>query len=276
MTINSNGRIIDLSVPKIAGILNVTPDSFYDGGLFLVADNAVNRALEMINEGADMIDVGAFSSRPGAEIISESEELDRLIPVLDEIRKKLPYAFISVDTFRPHIAEIVVRDYGVCMINDISGGGFDEGMLPKIADLNVAYVIMHMKGTSYEMQKNPNYKDLLKELLMYFSEKIFRTSQLGINDILIDPGFGFGKTIDHNYELLNHLEQFKIFNKPLYVGISRKSMIYKLIGESPGESLPATDALHMFALMKGANILRVHDVKATVQVVKVFNKLNSL
>ena len=267
--------MMDLTTPKIAGILNVTPDSFYDGGCFLVADNAVKRAVDIVKEGADIIDIGAFSSRPGAEIISEEEELERLIPVLDEIRKKLPDTLISVDTFRAKVAEKVVKDYGVCMINDISGGGFDDRMLPTVSELNVAYVIMHMKGNPQNLHNTPVYEDLLKDILYYFSDRIYQSSQFGINDLLIDPGFGFGKTLDQNYELLKELEKLKIFNRPIYVGLSRKSMVYKLLELSPGEVLPATTALHMVALMNGANILRVHDVKETVQVIKVFNKLNS-
>lgn len=276
MTIHCNGRMIDLTTPKIAGILNVTPDSFYDGGCFLVADNAVKRAVEIVREGADIIDIGAFSSRPGAEIISEQEELDRLIPVLDEIRKKLPDTLISVDTFRAKVAEKVVKDYGVCMINDISGGGFDERMLPTVSELNVAYVIMHMKGNPQNLHNTPDYEDLMKDILYYFSDRIYQSAQFGINDLLIDPGFGFGKTTDQNYELLNQLEKLKIFKRPIYVGLSRKSMVYKLLELSPGEVLPGTTALHMVALTSGANILRVHDVKETVQVIKVFNKLNQI
>ncbi len=275
MTINCKGQILDTLIPKIAGILNITPDSFYDGGSFLKKENAIKRVEEMLEEGTDIIDIGACSSRPGAEIISEKEELKRLIPVLDEIKKKYHHALISVDTFRSSIAEIAVKDYGVCMINDISGGVYDERMFKKIAELKVPYVLMHLNGTPQNMNINPEYKDFIKELLMYFSDKIFKTNQLGINDILIDPGFGFGKTIDNNYELMNNLEKFKIFNKPIYVGISRKSMIYKILELTPEQILPATNALHMTALMKGANFLRVHDVKETVQVLKIFEKLNS-
>ncbi len=275
MTINCNGRLVDFNEPKIAGILNITPDSFYDGGCYLVADNALKRALEIVEEGADFIDIGAFSSRPGAELISEQEELDRLLPIMDEIRKLLPDTLISVDTYRSKVAETMIKDYGVCMINDISAGRFDERMFAVVAENNAAYVMMHIHGNPDDIHTIPAYGDMMKEMILYFSERLNLATQAGINDVLIDPGFGFGKTLDQNYLLMNKLDLLKIFEKPIYVGLSRKSMIYKFLDLSPGEVLPGTTALHMKALLNGADILRVHDVKEAVQVVKVFNKLNS-
>lgn len=276
MTINCKGYLLDLSTPVVAGILNITPDSFYDGGKYTEIEKIKIRAEQIISEGATIIDVGAFSSRPGAEFISEEEELNRLIPVLKMFQKYFSNVILSLDTFRSEIAKIAVNEYGVSIINDISAGNMDENMFPVIAELNVPYIMMHMNGTPDNMQVNPQYSDIIKEILMFFAKKIKLAKQIGMNDVIIDPGFGFGKTLEHNYILLNELEKFKITDCPVLVGISRKSMLYKLLETNPTEVLPASLALGMFALEKGASILRVHDVKETVQVVKVFNQLNSV
>ncbi len=276
MTINCKGYLLDLSKPVVAGILNVTPDSFYDGGKYTEIETIKIRAEQIITEGAGIIDIGAFSSRPGAKQISEKEELNRLIPVLKMFLNDFPEAILSVDTFRSEIAKIVVNDFGVSIINDISAGNMDKNMFSVIAELNVPYIMMHMKGKPQDMQDNPHYDDLIKETLMFFAEKLKIAKQIGINDVIIDPGFGFGKTLEHNYQLLNELEKFKIADCPILVGISRKSMIYKLLKTNPENVLPATLALSMVALEKGTSILRVHDVKETVQVVKVFNQLSKV
>ncbi len=276
MTINCNGYLLDLSKPVVAGILNVTPDSFYDGGKYTEIEEIKIRAEQIMEEGAAIIDIGAFSSRPGANHISEKEELNRLIPVLEMLQKDYSDAILSVDTYRSEIAKIVVNDFGVSIINDISAGNMDENMFQVIADLNVPYIMMHMKGTPDNMQDNPQYDDLFKEILMFFAEKLNIAKQIGINDVIIDPGFGFGKTLEHNYQLLNEFEKLKITDCPILVGLSRKSMMYKLLESNPKDVLPASLALNMVALEKGASILRVHDVKETVQVVKVFNQLNSV
>ncbi len=273
MTINCRGKLLDLSEPKIAGILNVTPDSFYDGGRYTSEDKIIKRAEQLIEEGSDIIDIGAFSSRPDAKLISSEEEKKRLVPALTVIRKRFPGLIISVDTYRSEIADFVVNNFEADIINDISGGNFDDKMFETIAKLQVPYIIMHIKGTPETMQKNPVYDDVVKDLLKYFSEKIESAKKIGINDIITDPGFGFGKTINHNYQLLNQLEIFKITGRPVMVGLSRKSMIYKLQDLKPGDVLPGTLALNMIALQKGANILRVHDVKETKQVIEVYKKL---
>ncbi len=275
-TINCKGNLLDLSKPKIAGILNVTPDSFYDGGRYTNINIAKNRIEEMIAEGADIIDVGAFSSRPNANHISEKEELKRLLPILEMMQNNFPNLIISVDTFRAEIAKIAVEDYGVAIINDISAGNMDPKMFETIANLNVPYIMMHMQGTPQNMQTNPKYDDLIKEIILFFAKKLQVTKQVGINDVIIDPGFGFGKTIEHNYQILNELEKFNILDCPILIGISRKSMIYKVLNSEPKDVLSATLALNMIALQKGSSILRVHDVKQTVQIVKVFNKLLSV
>ncbi len=275
-TINTNGKLLNISKPIIAGILNITPDSFFDGGRYTNIDALRKRIKQIIFEGAEIIDIGAYSSRPGAKHISEKEELQRLIPVLELMQKDFPNTIISVDTFRSEIAKIVVKNYGVAIINDISGGNIDKKMLPTIGKLNVPYIMMHMKGTPKNMQENPKYKDLIKEIIKFFAKKIKYTRQLGINDVIIDPGFGFGKTIEHNYQILNELEKFKILDCPILVGISRKSMIYKVLNSNPKNVLPASLALNMVALENGANILRVHDIKETMQVINVFKKLKNI
>lgn len=275
MTINCRGKLLNLSEPKIAGILNITPDSFYDGGKYSSEKEILNRIKQLVNEGADIIDIGAFSSRPGAKLISENEEKKRLKSALENIRKHYPDIILSVDTYRSEIAKFVVNNFEADIINDISGGNFDDKMFETIADLNVPYIVMHIQGTPESMQKNPEYNDVVKDLLKYFSEKIEFAKKIGINDLIIDPGFGFGKTIEQNYRLLNKLELFQITERPIMVGLSRKSMIFKLSNETPEKALPGTLALNMIALQKGANILRVHDVKETKQIIRVYGKLIS-
>ncbi len=275
MTLNCNGKLINLSEPKVAGILNVTPDSFYDGGKYISENTLLKRIKQLAEEKADIIDVGAFSSRPGADFISEKEERKRLHFALELIRKELPGSVLSVDTYRSEIAKFVVKNFNVDIINDISGGNFDGNMFETIAKLQVPYVCMHMQGTPEKMQNNPQYKDVVKDLLKYFSEKIEQAKKIGINDFIIDPGFGFGKTIEHNYQILKKLELFQMLERPLLVGLSRKSMIYKLNNETPQEALAGTIALNMTALQKGANILRVHDVKEAKQLITVYLKLIS-
>lgn len=272
--INCNGSLVDFSIPKVMGVLNITPDSFYDGGRYFDQQSIIDQAARLIDEGADMIDIGGYSSRPGAEHIPVQEELSRILPVLETIRKHYPSVVISVDTFRSYIARIVVRDYRVDMINDISAGEIDPEMFDTIADLQVPYIMMHMKGTPQNMKGKAHYQDLLKEIMGYFSGKYDLLRKLGVNDVVLDPGFGFGKTIQHNYHLLKHLEQFKIFELPIMVGLSRKSMIYKVLGNSPAGALNGTTALNTIALMNGANILRVHDVKEARELVTLMGKYN--
>ena len=273
--INVNGRLMDLSEPQVMGILNVTPDSFYAGSRSETEKDIVQRLHQIIDEGASIIDIGGYSSRPNAEHISAAEEMNRLRNGLEIIRKHSPNAVVSVDTFRADVAKMCVEEYGVAIINDISAGQMDEQMFPTIAKLGVPYIIMHMKGTPQDMQVSPKYDHFLKEIFYYFSEKVQKLWDLGVKDIIIDPGFGFGKTLEHNYELMNHLEEFNLFELPLLVGVSRKSMIYKLLGTTPEEALNGTTALHTIALLKGAHILRVHDVKEAVESIKIVQKMKT-
>jgi dihydropteroate synthase len=272
-TILCKGKLMDFSSPRIMGILNLTPDSFYDGGRDLSDKPVIRRVKNMISEGMDILDIGAYSSRPGATDISEQEELDRLAPRLEIIRAEFPDLPVSVDTFRSRIAKIVCNEYEVDMINDISGGNLDPEMITAISELKIPYIIMHMKGTPQDMIKKSYYEDLRRELFMFFAKKIAELNNHGVHDIIIDPGFGFGKNISHNFQLLNFLNDFKIFEQPLLVGISRKSMIYKTLKKTPAEALNGTTALHMVALQKGAKILRVHDVQAAKEVITLFEKL---
>ena len=273
--INVNGRLMDLSEPQVMGILNVTPDSFYADSRTQTEQTFVTRLHQMVREGVSMIDIGGYSTRPGAEVVNTEEEMKRLRIGLELVRKHQPGIIVSVDTFRADVAKMCVEEYGVDIVNDISAGQMDEEMFPTIARLGVPYIIMHMKGTPQNMQANPHYDNLLKEVFYYFSEKVQKLRDLGVKDILIDPGFGFGKTIEHNYQLMNHLEEFSLFEVPLLVGISRKSMIYKLLDSSPEEALNGTTVLNTIALMKGANILRVHDVRPAMEAVKMVGKINS-
>lgn len=271
-SINIGGRLMDLSRPKVMGILNVTPDSFYSESRCFDENKITGKVEKMLSEGMDILDLGACSTRPGTEVAGEEEEKRRLDFALKIIRKKWPEIVISVDTFRSGLAEFVVKEYGVNIINDISGGDFDRKMFPVVSKLNVPYILMHIKGDSTStMQDNPEYDSLMAEITTYFSERVARLRDLGQNDIILDPGFGFGKTVENNYELLRCMDYFDIFKLPLLVGMSRKSMIFKLLGTTPQESLNGTTVLNTMALLKGANILRVHDIKEAVECVKIFD-----
>lgn len=272
MYINCKGKLIDLSRPKVMGILNLTPDSFYDGGKYSSPSEILEQVEKMLNEGASFIDIGAYSSRPGAIHISENEETSRLIPVLEIIFKKFPEILVSVDTFRSKVAMEAVQT-GACMVNDISGGSLDKDMFKTIAELQVPYILMHMIGTPQNMQLNVSYENLINDMIYYFSEKVFTLRKLGLNDIILDPGFGFSKTLDQNYELLQKLELFSTLELPILSGISRKSMIYKLLHTDASKALNGTSAANTIALMKGTNILRVHDVKEATEVVSIFDKM---
>lgn len=275
-SLNVNGRLLDLSTPQVMGILNVTPDSFYAGSRSRTEAEIAARACQILDEGASIIDIGAYSSRPNAEHISPEEEMQRLRTGLEILNRNHPDAIISVDTFRAEVARQCVEEYGAAIINDISAGEMDEQMFPTVARLNVPYIMMHMQGTPQNMQKEPHYENLLKEVFMYFARKVRQLRDLGMKDIILDPGFGFGKTLEHNYELMAHLEEFGIFELPLLVGVSRKSMIYRLFGATSQEALNGTTVLDTVALMKGADILRVHDVREAVEAVRLIEKLKSV
>ncbi len=273
-TINCNGQLIDMTQPRVMGILNVTPDSFYDGGKYNNGTVILSKVQQMLSEGADIIDIGAYSSRPGAQHITMEEEWERLAEVLELVRKDKPDALLSVDTFRAEIAKRAVREFEVDIINDISAGEMDENMFATIAELNVPYIIMHMKGTPQNMQQNPVYKnDMVFEIIDFLADKKRQLSLMGVHDVIIDPGFGFGKTLEHNYTLMNRLNEMKLLELPMLVGISRKSMIYKLLGTTAEEALTGTTALNMMALERGANILRVHDVKEAKECIRIFSKV---
>ena len=272
MTINCNGKLIDLATPKVMGVLNLTPNSFFDGGKYSNELNVLNQVERMLSDGATYIDIGAYSTKPGAEFVSEGEEIDRLIPVLKLILKTFPETLISVDTFRSKVAKISVEN-GACIINDISAGSLDENMCQTVANMQVPYIMMHMKGTPKTMQGLTNYDNVVKEMLFYFSDKVATARNFGINDIIIDPGFGFAKTTAQNFEVLSNLELFQMLELPMLVGISRKSMIYKTLETTPQFALNGTTVLNTVALQKGANILRVHDVKEAVECIKLINQL---
>ncbi len=264
---------MDLSRPRVMGIINVTPDSFYKGSRFLHQSDMMEAVSRMIADGADIIDVGGYSSRPGAEDITAGEEGERVLGAVKLIRKEFPYTVISIDTFRADIAGEAVEECGADMINDISGGEADAGMFPLVARLNVPYVMMHMKGNPGTMQNNPVYDDVVAELLSWFGERIYRLHSSGVKDLIIDPGFGFGKTIKHNFEILDNLGDFSIAGLPLMVGLSRKSMIWKTLEITPEDSLNGTIVLNTVALLKGADVLRVHDVKEAVQAIRLTEPL---
>lgn len=274
--INVNGRLMDLSYPQVMGILNVTPDSFYAGSRKQTEAEIAARTRQIIDEGGSIIDIGAYSSRSNAENISPAEEMDRLRNGLRIVFAECPDAVVSVDTFRADVARMCVEEYGVAIINDIAAGEMDKDMFATVAKLGVPYIIMHMQGTPQDMQLNPHYDNLMKEVLCYFSDKVRRLRDLGVKDIILDPGFGFGKTLEHNYELLNHMEEFSMFELPVLVGVSRKSMIYKLLGGGPEDALNGTTAINTISLMKGADILRVHDVRAAAEAVQIFAAMRGL
>ena len=267
--INVNGSLLDLSGPCVMGILNITPDSFYAGSRMQTEAEIAARAQQILDEGAGIIDIGAYSSRPNAENVSPREEMERLRRGLEILRKTQPGAVISVDTFRADVARMCVEEYGVAIINDIAAGEMDTDMFRTVAELNVPYIMMHMQGTPQNMQQHPHYDNLLKEVFLYFAQKVQQLRDLGMKDIILDPGFGFGKTVEHNYELLAHLEEFRVFELPLLVGVSRKSMIYRLLGNTPQDALNGTTVLDTICLLKGADILRVHDVREAVETVKI-------
>lgn len=269
-TLNLRGRLLELREPQIMGILNVTPDSFYSDSRTPDEAHITDRVRQMMDEGADMIDIGGYSSRPGADDVTPEEEMDRLRRGLRIVRKLYPEVPVSVDTFRADVARMCIEEEGADIINDISGGMMDRQMFRTVARLGVPYILMHMQGTPDTMQVAPHYDNLRREVMLYFAERIDRLCQMGAKDIVVDPGFGFGKTLEHNYELMNHLEDFAVFNLPLLVGISRKSMIYKLTGGTPQSSLNGTTVLNTISLVKGAHILRVHDVKAAAEAKQIY------
>jgi dihydropteroate synthase len=273
-TINCKGTLINLSTPKVMGIVNVTPDSFFDGGKLTNSNEILFQVEKMLVDGATFIDLGGYSSKPGAEFVSETEELNRVIPIVKLLVENFPDILLSIDTFRSEVAKQAIEN-GAALINDISAGLLDEKMLETVAKLQVPYIMMHMKGTPQTMQSLANYDDLLKEMNYYFSERIAKARRFGLNDIIIDPGFGFAKTLEHNYELLQNLELLQFHDLPILAGISRKSMIYKALETSPEEALNGTTFLHAFCLQKGANILRVHDVKEAVECVKLMRQLDN-
>ena len=272
MTINCKGQLIDISTPKVMGILNVTPDSFYDGGQYKDESSILKQVETMLKEGATFIDIGGYSSRPGADYVSEAEELSRVVPVVQLILKHYPETLISIDTFRSEVAKKSI-EAGAAIINDISAGHLDENMIETVGQLGVPYIMMHMKGNPKTMQQQTDYDDLIKDINSYFAERIAKAHAAKINDIIIDPGFGFAKTIEQNYELLNNMELLQIVDKPILAGVSRKSMIYKTLNTTSENALNGTTALHMVALQKGAKILRVHDVKEALECVTLFNQL---
>jgi dihydropteroate synthase len=273
MTINCNGKLIDLSSPKVMGILNVTPNSFFDGGKFSSETTILNQVEKMLIDGATFIDIGGYSSKPNAEFVSEEEEIQRVIPIIKNILKNFPNALLSIDTFRSNVANQSIQN-GACIVNDISAGNLDENMMKTIAKLQVPYILMHMKGNPQTMQSLANYENIVKEMIFYFSEKVAQARSLGINDLIIDCGFGFAKTVEQNFEVLQKLDLFQMLELPILTGISRKSMIYKTLNTTAENALNGTTALNMFSLAKGSSILRVHDVKEAVECVTLFNQLN--
>jgi len=272
MNINCKGKLIDLSSPKVMGILNITPDSFYDGGKFTSEKDILSQTEKMLDEGATFIDIGAYSSRPNAKHISTNEELKRITPIVNLLVSEFPKILISVDTFRSKVADECLH-IGACLVNDISGGSLDSNMFKTIAKHKVPYILMHLKGNPQNMQHSPTYDDVVKEIIFYFSEKIAELRKLQVNDIILDVGFGFGKTLDHNYEILQKLDLIQLFELPILAGMSRKSMLYDLLNSTANNMQNATTSVNTVALQKGAKILRVHDVKEAVECISIFNKL---
>jgi dihydropteroate synthase len=275
LSLNCSGKLVDLSIPKVMGILNITPDSFYDGGRYDTEDKILLRITKMISEGADIVDIGGMSTRPGSNPVPEKEEIRRIVSAIKLIRKHFPEVIISVDTYRANVARIAVKDYSVNIINDISGGEMDRNMFETIADLRIPYIIMHMRGSPLVMQKQTNYNDILAEMIDYFSLRIDKLKSMGVNDLIIDPGFGFSKTIDQNFFILKNLNTFSLFELPLMTGVSRKSMIYRTLGTDSDGSLNGTIVLNTVALLNGADIIRVHDVQAAVQAITLLEKLKA-
>ena len=273
-TLNCNGKLVCIDRPLVMGIVNVTPDSFYDGGRYPTEADLLKRCEAIIAEGGDIIDIGAVSTRPGAQEVASSEELQKLDWALACLRKHFSDEIISVDTYRAEVAKAVIENYGVDIINDISAGTLDSQMFETIAMLNVPYILTHIQGTPATMQESPVYDNIMKNIIEYFLEKIYRLRDFGVKDVIIDPGFGFGKTIEHNYEIIRHLKELEIFELPILVGASRKSMIYKLLETDAQNALNGTTVVNTLALLGGANILRVHDVKEAVECVKIVAKVN--
>lgn len=272
MFINCKGTLVDLSVPKVMGILNCTPDSFFDGGSYKNESDFLKQAEKLLADGADFIDIGAYSSKPNADFVSEEEEVARMVPVVELVLKHFPDTLISVDTFRAAVAKAAIES-GAAVVNDIAAGMLDDKMLETVGKLKVPYIMMHMRGTPQTMVKLTQYDDIVQEMLRYFGERIDAARHFGIDDIIVDPGFGFAKTLAQNYEVLNKMELFQMTGLPILAGISRKSMIYKLLGTTPQEALNGTTVLNTLALSKGATILRVHDIKEAVETVKIYNQL---
>lgn len=272
LTLNCNGRLLSLERPAVMGILNLTPDSFYDGGRYASLDEAQRQVENMLSEGAAIIDLGGMSSRPGAAIIDLEEELRRVLPPLQLLTRSFPEAIFSIDTVRAEVARQAIAA-GAAIVNDISAGSLDEEMYPAVAALGCPYVLMHMKGTPASMQAAPAYEDVVLEVLDFFIAEIGKLRQLGVRDIVADPGFGFGKTVEHNYELLKKMQVFQVLEVPVLAGISRKSMICRVLGVPPSAALNGTTALHMVALQQGARILRVHDVREAVETVRLWEQL---
>lgn len=271
-TLNARGKILDLSTPVVMGILNVTPDSFFDGGYYSDEKKILERAGTILSEGGGIIDIGGYSSRPGASFVDEEEELSRVIPAIRSIVKEFPGALISVDTFRASVARRAI-EAGAGIINDISAGSLDKDMFRTVQELNVPYILMHMKGTPQTMTRYAVYHNLIEEVVEFLRERITRLYELGVKDIIADPGFGFAKTRDHNFQLLQKLDYFKILEIPILVGLSRKSMVYKTLNIDPEDSLNGTTAMNVIALMHGASVLRVHDVKACMEAVKLYKSV---
>ncbi len=275
-TLNCAGRLLTLDSPRIMGILNVTPDSFFDGGRYTDTEAIVTHVGRMLSEGADIIDVGGMSSRPGADLVPVETELERVLPAIEAIRSAFPGALISIDTIRAAVARRAIAA-GAALINDISAGSFDDQMYAAVATLGVPYILMHMQGTPRTMQTDPQYDDVVLDVLDFFLQEIGKLRELGVVDIVLDPGFGFGKSVIHNYRLLKHLQDFgTVTGLPVLAGVSRKSMINKILGTRPEEALNGTSVLHVFALQNGARLLRVHDVKEAKQVVQLWQQLNSV
>lgn len=269
MTINCNGKLVNLEIPKVMGILNVTPNSFFDGGKYKNEQEILSQIEKMLSAGADFIDLGAYSSKPSAEFVSEKEECDRILPIVKLILRHFPETILSIDTFRSEVAKACVEN-GAAIINDIAAGTLDEKMIETVAQLKVPYIMMHMRGNPKTMQSLTDYENITKEMLFYFSEKIALARSFGINDLIIDPGFGFAKTTAQNFEVLQKIELFQMLGLPILAGVSRKSMIYKTLESSAEEALNGTTVLNTIALTKGAKILRVHDVKEAVETIKLF------
>lgn len=273
-TINIKGNLISLENPLVMGIVNVTPDSFFKGSRKQSQEEVVERVQQILEQGGNIIDIGGQSTAPTSTLHTAKEELERISPVLSIIQREFPNAILSIDTFYSEVAKVAVEKHGVAIINDISGGQIDQNMFATVAELNVPYILMHMRGTPQTMQQFTNYNNFIEEVIYYFSEQIAHLNSLGVNDIIVDPGFGFSKTLEQNYELMAHIKYFHIFDTPLLVGISRKSMVYKPLGINAEESLNATTVLNTYALQSGAKILRVHDVKEAVECIKLTSKLN--